>query len=50
MRQMEELLAEGIAKTPTEAARIVMGDNANGTKTSRFTTLMGYWRAAGREG
>jgi hypothetical protein len=46
MRQMEELLRSGVAKTPTEAARIVMEDNTNNTTSYRFTTLMGYWRAS----
>jgi hypothetical protein len=46
MRQMHELLSEGIAKTPTEAARTVM----MGEPEYAFTTLMGRWRAARREG
>jgi hypothetical protein len=45
--EMEKLLADGVVKHPTQAARIVMRDNTNGTKTHRFTTLMGYWRASG---
>jgi hypothetical protein len=46
MRQMEELLADGVVKHPTQAARLVM----KGEPEFAFTSLMRRWRAAGREG
>jgi hypothetical protein len=46
MQQMQKLLADGVVKHPTQAARIVM----EGEPENAFKTLMRRWRAAGRDG